>query len=79
MFNNLEAIKKSVIAGLGTALVSEISVRDELKNGLLSKLAWNGRKLISDLFMIRLKNKRISPALQSFMKISRENLYGAHL
>ncbi|MCK5148650.1 LysR family transcriptional regulator [bacterium] len=73
-FNCLEAIKKCVMTGLGLALISEISARQEIQEGRLVSLPWSGEPLKANLLMIWQKDKWISPPLSAFMEMVRMHI-----
>ena len=71
-FNSNDAIRKCVIKGTGITLISEMIVKEEVSNGLLSILPWKGKKFNANLVMIWRKDKWISPVLKYFMDLIRE-------
>ena len=72
--NSIEAIKQNIIAGTGVALLSKISVHDEISKGLLIELPLEKGPLSANMVMIRLKNKWHPPILEVFMDIIKETL-----
>ena len=68
---SVEAIKRSVIAGLGVSYFSELTVRDELARGELVRLAVEGFRVRRTFFEVRLRAKRPSPALERFLRFTR--------
>lgn len=73
-FNSIEALKQCVLAGTGITIIPEIAVQKEVSEGRLAALLWKGKKVYVNLFMIWLKNKWISPTLQTFMEMVREQI-----
>ena len=73
-FNSIEAIKQCVIKGLGITVIPEIAVKDELAQKKLKVIPWLDEPLETGVLMIRHKDKWISPALQTFMNLSRETM-----
>ena len=69
--NSIEAIKKSVMQGIGLTIIPEITVKEELMQGKLTKLSWDDNFEIG-VCMIWHKDKWISPALNDFMDIFRK-------
>lgn len=72
-FNSIEAIKQCIIEGVGITIIPEIAVREEIANGLLSVLSWEGTALEdANLMMIWHRDKWMSPTLRAFMDITRQ-------
>lgn len=70
-FNSVEAIKQCLIADTGVAVIPEIAVRNEVEEGSLVNLTWNGPEIRAQLFLIWKKEKEISKALEAFMILVR--------
>ena len=62
-----EAIKRSVTAGLGLAVVSRLCVGLELAGGLLVEVPVRGLKLRRPLYELTLRNREKSPAVEAFI------------
>lgn len=75
-FGNLQAIKQSVMVGVGIALLPRIVVAAELEQGRLAELAWSGSPLDSGIQIAWHKDKWLSPALQAFINVTRQILGG---
>ncbi|MDD9148534.1 LysR family transcriptional regulator [Sporolactobacillus sp. CQH2019] len=73
-FASVEAIKQCVIAGLGIAVLPEITFRKELGNGEIALLPWGGTPLSVHSHLVRHKDKWLSPALAAFLNLTRESL-----
>ncbi len=73
-FSSVEAIKQCVIAGLGIALLPEMAVSGEIQQGKLTALPWAGPEFPVITQMCWHKDKWMSPALQSFIGVSRNVL-----
>lgn len=73
-FNSVEALKRSVMAGVGVTVLPEINVAEEVSRGLLRVLPWADEKLEVAALMIWYKEKWISPTLAAFMNVAREVL-----
>jgi LysR family transcriptional regulator, transcriptional activator of the cysJI operon len=66
-----EAIKRSVAAGMGIALLSCFSVSEELKSGRLAGLRIEGLSLVRPLHLLLLDERDASPVVASFMQFLR--------
>ncbi|MCP4747366.1 MAG: LysR family transcriptional regulator [Desulfobacteraceae bacterium] len=73
-FNSLEAIKKCVMLNVGITLIPQMAVKEELTKKQLVILTWPEKHLETAILMIRHKNKWLSPSLQAFMDLVRENM-----
>jgi DNA-binding transcriptional LysR family regulator len=71
---SVEAIKRSVVSNLGVAYLPRFVVEDELANGTLKELETG----ISDKKITAIcsyhKNKWITPAMELFIRLLKENL-----
>src|SRR5208283_1676672 len=74
--NSIEAIKKTVMQGMGLTIIPEIAVREELKQNRLVKLQWT-EDLETGVCMICHKDKGFSPDLIALMNSFRKNLMEA--
>jgi LysR family transcriptional regulator, low CO2-responsive transcriptional regulator len=63
-----EAVKQAVIAGLGFSIMPVIGIKDELTNGTLKIIPVEGMPLRTYWNLIWLKNKRLSPVAESYLK-----------
>ena len=63
-----EAVKQAVIAGIGYSIMPLIGIKNELKNKQLHIIPVNGLPLKSTWYIVWLKNKKLSPVAQSFVK-----------
>lgn len=72
--NCIEAIKQSVMAGTGIAVLPRIAVHKEITEDLLVELPWMNGLLHANLLMIWQKNKWLPPVLEAFMDMIREFL-----
>jgi DNA-binding transcriptional LysR family regulator len=73
-FNTIEAIKQSVMAGLGITLMPRRAVAAEIEAGKLVVLESRELDLESAVLMIWHQDKWLSPALQAFIETVREIL-----
>lgn len=71
VYNNPETIKKAVMAGLGTSVISRRAVRDELAQGKLVSFEIKDIAFKREFSIVYHKNKYISPSFQSFLEICR--------
>ena len=76
-FRTVEAIKQCVMAGMGVAVLPEITVRSEIAHGHLAALAWSEPGYTIATQLIWHKDKWITPALAAFLDTAREVLGGA--
>ena len=63
-----EAVKQSVIAGLGYSIMPLIGIKNELNNGDLQIIPVKGFPIKSVWNLIWLKNKKFSPVADAFLK-----------
>jgi DNA-binding transcriptional LysR family regulator len=76
-FNSVAALKQCVMAGVGIAVLPEISVAEDISRGRLKALAWAEGKLEVASLMIWYRNRWLSPTLKAFIDVAREILTGA--
>jgi len=63
-----EAVKQSVIAGLGISVMPIIGIRNELNNGSLQIIPTNGLPITTTWRLAWLKDKQFSHAAKAFLK-----------
>ena len=68
-----EAVKQALMAGLGTSLLSNYSMAQEIKEGRIALLEFPGLPLKADWKLIWLKQKKHSPAVKAFIRWLSEN------
>lgn len=73
-FTSIEAIKQCVIAGLGIAVLPEMTVEKEIEQGTIAVLPWEGQNFPIATQLAWHKDKWISPSLKAFIEIVREIL-----
>ncbi|MBP3041050.1 LysR family transcriptional regulator [Bacillaceae bacterium Marseille-Q3522] len=73
-FAGVEAMKQCVIAGLGIAVLPEMTVKKEVEEGTIKVLPWQESQLYVHAHLVRHKDKWLSPALAAFMELTREFL-----
>jgi DNA-binding transcriptional LysR family regulator len=69
-----EAIKNAVAAGLGVAILSRLTVELELTAGRLALIELRDLSLRRALYMVQLRGKQRSPAVEAFVTKLREAL-----
>ncbi|UOQ91581.1 LysR family transcriptional regulator [Halobacillus shinanisalinarum] len=70
-FGSIEAIKQCVIADLGIALLPEMTMLSELKEGKVKELNWGTDMAQIQTKMAWHKDKWITPPLEAFIKLTR--------
>jgi len=73
-FASIEGIKQCVIAGLGIAVLPEITIEKEIAEGKIAVLSWNGPSFPISTQIAWHKDKWISPALKAFVDIARSKI-----
>lgn len=68
-----EALKQSVIAGLGIAIMPLVGMKNELQNGDLSIIPYPDLPLENTWNLIWLKSKKLSPAANAFLEYIKTN------
>jgi len=68
-----EAVKQALMAGLGTSLLSNYSMAQEIKEGRIAVLEFPDLPLKADWKLIWLKQKKHSPAVKAFIRWLSEN------
>lgn len=71
-----EAVKQSVMAGLGVSIMPEIGIKSELKEKDLHILPVRNLPIVTQWRLVWLKGKKISPVAQAFLSYIRENKEG---
>ncbi len=72
-----EAVKRAVRAGLGVALVSDMTIEDEIASGKLVVLEVEDLQIVRALHVVKRKGKRESPAVEAFMALLKSSLPGS--
>lgn len=75
-FNSVEAIKQCVQQGVGVTVIPGMAIRKEIDAQRIVRLPWTEKALETAVLMIRHKDKWISPVLNAFMDLVRENASG---
>jgi len=68
-----EAVKQSIIAGLGNSIMPLIGIRNELKNGELKIIKTRGLPITTQWRLIWLKNKKLSPISEAYLDYIKTN------
>ena len=63
-----EALKQSVVAGLGYSIMPLIGINNELKNNDLEIIPYRGLPIVSHWNLVWLKSKRLSPAASALLE-----------
>ncbi len=63
-----EAIRQSIKASIGVAILSSQAVRDDIAHGSLVEVAIEGVKMVRPFYMVTRKNKAISPLCTAFIE-----------
>lgn len=67
VLGSTESVKRAVQCGAGVSFVSERAVRNEVALGLLRAVAIEGVELARDFFVVRRRNKALSPATEALL------------
>ncbi|MBT2649419.1 LysR family transcriptional regulator [Bacillus sp. ISL-34] len=67
--SNLEAIKQSVIHGLGVSIVSSFAIKQEIENDLLVEVPIEGVKFLRGIRYVHHRGKHLSPASMQFISL----------
>jgi DNA-binding transcriptional LysR family regulator len=62
-----EAVKQSIIAGLGLSIMPIIGIRNEIEDGLLKVIPMKGLPIQTTWRLIWLKEKKLSPIAESYL------------
>jgi DNA-binding transcriptional LysR family regulator len=71
--NSVEAIIKTIKAGVGVTIIPELAIRTDLEKGEIARVRW-AEELETGVLMIYYQDKWRSPALESFMDAMRLQL-----
>ncbi len=64
-----EAIKAAVVAGMGVAIVSRLSIDAELAAGLLTVIPVAGLQINRALHLLRLRNRALGPSAAAMVRM----------
>ncbi|MFY7970294.1 MAG: LysR family transcriptional regulator [Flavobacteriales bacterium] len=68
-----EAVKQSVLAGLGYSIMPLIGIKNELENGQLQIIPVKGFPIKSTWYLIWLKDKKHSPVVHAYLDFIKKN------
>ncbi len=68
-----EAVKQSVIAGLGVSIMPKIGLRNELKSGDLKIIKMKGLPIVTHWNLIWLKGKKLNQVAKTYVDFIEEN------
>jgi LysR family transcriptional regulator, transcriptional activator of the cysJI operon len=72
VYNNTEAIKQAVRGNLGLAVVSRLSVEEEIGRGLVRAIEVSDLNLKRKFYLVVHRQKYFTPAMQAFIGISKK-------
>jgi len=72
---NQEAIKRSVISGMGISILSKLAAKDEMETGRIISVPIPGQGAGRDLNIVYNKNYQLSGSVEKFLKVVRQ-MYG---
>ncbi|KJS02012.1 MAG: hypothetical protein VR65_06850 [Desulfobulbaceae bacterium BRH_c16a] len=68
----MTSLQNCLRRGVGYSICPEVVVREQLKDGILSKINWDAEEFKTSVLMIWHVEKWCSPLLKHFIKISKE-------
>jgi DNA-binding transcriptional LysR family regulator len=71
-FYSVEAIKRSIMAGVGITILPEIAVAEEVARKRLVILPWSEGKIDVATLMIWYRDRWISPTMKAFMEVTKK-------
>lgn len=74
--NSMEAIKSSVISGKGISFIPELSIKRELKDGILKRIDIENLNLTSTFYLAYRKDYSLSPHEEAFIKFIKSSKRG---
>jgi DNA-binding transcriptional LysR family regulator len=77
-FASVEAIKQCATLGMGIALLPEIVVAAEIRNGALRVLPWRGPDVSMATHVVWHKDRSMTPAMKGFLETLEATSPGAH-
>jgi len=69
---NQEAIKRSVIGGMGISIISKLAAKDELENGRIISISMPAQGEGRDLNIVYNKNYQLSGSAERFLRVVRQ-------
>jgi DNA-binding transcriptional LysR family regulator len=77
-FYSVEVIKRTLMAGVGVAVLPEITVSEEVARKQMVILPWSEGKIDVALLMIWYRDRWVSPTLKAFMETTKMMMAGTH-
>ncbi len=74
-FDNIETVKRAVEIGAGVSILPEITVQQEVKQGLLKAIPIKGKQFTRPLAIIHRKGRVLTPAIKKFITTLTETPY----
>ncbi len=74
--NSMEAIKSSVISGKGISFIPELSIKRELKDGVLKLIEIEDLEIVSEYYIAFRKDHELSPYEKDFIKFIKSSRRG---
>lgn len=68
IFGSTDAIKQAVKAGLGVSILSRLSVKDELKHGILKEIKPSGIQMRRKFYVVTHKKRALPPVYNLFLE-----------
>ncbi|MDX2481526.1 MAG: selenium metabolism-associated LysR family transcriptional regulator [Desulfuromusa sp.] len=68
-----EAVRRAISAGLGCAFVSDLSIQNNLRHGELFKIDVEGLTIERQLWLVRLRERTVSPAATAFSELLQQS------
>ena len=77
-FYSVEVIKRTLMAGVGVAVLPEVTVSEEVARNRIVILPWSEGSIEVALLMIWYRDRWISPTLRAFMDTTKRVMAGPH-
>jgi DNA-binding transcriptional LysR family regulator len=74
-----EAVKQSVISGIGCSIVPLIGIKNELMLGQLEIIPLKGLPIISNWYLVHLRDKKLMPAASAFKEFLNKEIRNLEL
>ena len=74
--NSMEAIKSSVISGKGISFIPELSIKRELKDGILKRIHISNLKIVSIFYIAYRKEHTLTPHEEAFIDFIKSSKRG---
>jgi DNA-binding transcriptional LysR family regulator len=73
-FDNIETVKRAVEIGAGVSIVPRATVEQEVRNGTLAAVEFQGKPYYRPLGIIYKAGRVLSPAMKRFLKTLKDSL-----